>query len=245
MTKAILTAQRTSSNEQTKATNIAVFASSMAHELQNYLQAINICAEISETRMQDILHKIKDAAYLITNLQLQIRGLVEDTPNIHNFKPYSMTENINYALANYPFRSQERELVQVIGKDFAYIGDPVLTNHLLYNLLKNALRAIQDADKGDIVIKLKPGKKFNQLIFIDTASGVSKNFLPKIFELAASQTSAQGGMGVGLAYCKAIMQTYGGAISCVSKEKQYTEFKLSFPVKTTNPSKRLLVYGNK
>lgn len=39
MTKAILTAQRTSSNEQTKATNIAVFASSMAHELQNYLQA--------------------------------------------------------------------------------------------------------------------------------------------------------------------------------------------------------------
>lgn len=148
MTKAILTAQRASSNEQTKATNIAVFASSMAHELQNYLQAINICAEISENRMQDILRKVKDAAYLITNLQLQIRGLAEDIPNTNNFKFCSMTENIHCALANYPFRSQERELVQIVGKDFAYTGDPILTNHLLYNLLKNALRAIQDADEG-------------------------------------------------------------------------------------------------
>lgn len=99
--------------------------------------------------------------------------------------------------------------------------------------------------KGDIVIKLKSGKKFNQLIFIDTASGIPENFLPKIFDLAASQASAQGGMGVGLAYCKAIMQAYGGAISCVSKEKQYTEFKLSFPVKITDSNKRCFICGGK
>ena len=37
------------------------------------------------------------------------------------------------------------------------------------------------------------------------------------------------GTGLGLAYCKMIMQGYGGDITCESKLGKYTRFALSFP----------------
>lgn len=116
-----------------------------------------------------------------------------------------------------------------IVKDFEYEGISVLTSHILYNLLKNALRAIVNADKGTIKIKLESGVRFNKLIFRDTATGIAKEFLPKMFKLFESQTTAEGGTGVGLAFCKTIMQSYGGDIVCGSVEGEYTEFILTFP----------------
>jgi signal transduction histidine kinase len=101
--------------------------------------------------------------------------------------------------------------------------------HILYNLIRNSLRAITNTDKGEITIKTEVGEKHNKLIFRDTASGISKDFLPKMFKLFESQATAQGGTGVGLAYCKLIMQSYDGDIVCDSVEGKYTEFTLTFP----------------
>lgn len=83
----------------------------------------------------------------------------------------------------------------------------LLTNHIFYNLIKNALRAIQNSGKGKITIVFEPDIKFNKLLFRDTASGVSKEFLPKIFRLFESKTTAQGDTGIGLAFCKLIMKS--------------------------------------
>lgn len=107
--------------------------------------------------------------------------------------------------------------------------NPALTNHILYNLIKNALRAIGNSDKGMIIIRLETGEKLNKLIFRDTATGISKEFLPKMFKLFESQSASQGGTGVGLAFCKLIMQSYSGDIVCDSVEGEFTEFVLSFP----------------
>jgi signal transduction histidine kinase len=124
----------------------------------------------------------------------------------------------------------ERELVMLgIERDFEYIGDPILTNHILFNLVKNALRAIANAGRGTITITLKPDVKYNRLTFRDTAAGIAKEFLPKMFKLFESQSTAQGGTGIGLAFCKLIMQSYGGDIVCDSVEGEYTEFTLTFP----------------
>ncbi len=62
-----------------------------------------------------------------------------------------------------------------------------------------------------------------------TASGISKKFLPKVFTLFGSQMSFQGGTGIGLAFCKLIMRSYGGNITCSSIEGEYTGFILKFP----------------
>lgn len=228
MSKRILTAGRQSSNSKEREA-IATFASSIGHELNNYLASISICAELSERKLKDIRTAVSNTSYFINNLQLQIKGVIAGKIDKSNFKRLSITDNINDVLAQYPFKTGERELITVIeGKDFIYHGDHILTNHILHNLIKNSLAAINRAGKGEITIKLEPGAKYNKLIFKDTATGIPKEFLPKIFQLFATQ-NAEGGNGIGLDYCKEIMRYYGGGIVCNSIEKKLTTLTLKFP----------------
>jgi len=243
MSEKIVTARHLSGSKEIQ--NIIILSSSIAHELKNYLMGISICAELSENKIKDITNicsgiiegnlkslrqRVKAASYLISNLQLQMKGIATGKPSIEDFKQYSMAKNIQEALEQYPFDAGEKELIAIeITTDFDYVGNPVLTNHIFYNLIKNSLRAIKNADKGKITIALERGKKFNKLIFKDTATGISKEFLPKIFGLFESQAIAQGGTGIGLAFCKLVMQSYGGDIACNSIVRKYTEFVLKFP----------------
>ena len=222
-------------NDRSKAINqevqvVATLSSSIAHEIKNYLAAIHICAELSEKQLGNIRKRVKAADYLISNLQLQIKGVLVGTPETKDFKRYSIAKNIEEVLEQYPFKVGECELITLdIGRDFEYIGNSLLTNHVLYNLIKNALRAVANADKGKITIKLVTSVKYNKLIFRDTATGIAKEFLPKMFKLFESQMTEQGGTGVGLAFCKLIMQSYNGDIICNSDAGEYTEFTLTFP----------------
>jgi signal transduction histidine kinase len=212
---------------------MAILSSSITHEIRNYLAAININihANLSEDELRKIKEKISAADYVIGNLQQQIRGVVATNKiDTKDFKRCSIIKNIEETLEQYPFKTEERLLVTVEAiKDFEHMGDPILTKHILFNLIKNALRAISNADKGKIIIKLESGVKFNKLLFIDTATGVKKEFLSKMFDLFESQSTTQGGTGVGLSFCKLIMESYDGDIVCDSAKGEYTEFKLSFP----------------
>ena len=155
--------------------------------------------------------------------------MVTGEPSTQGFKLYSIAKNIEEFLEQYPFKAGERELITVAPGNFKYIGNPLLTNHIFYNLIRNSLRAIQNSGKGSIIIKFKSGVKFNELMFRDTATGIAKEFLPKMFGLFESQMTAHGGTGVGLAFCKLTMKSYGGDINCESTEGKYTEFTLKFP----------------
>jgi signal transduction histidine kinase len=233
MAKQIVIARRESGNMkgESRIQTIATLSSSIVHEVKNYLAAIHVCVELSERELVAIKKTVNAADYLISNLQLQINGIVAGKPSKESFKICFMAKDIKEALERYPFKIGERELITVEGdKGFKYRGNSTLTMHILYNLIRNSLRVIENAGKGKITIKLESGGKFNRLIFRDTASGIKKDFLSKIFKLFESKMTGQGGTGVGLAYCKEIMLSYGGDIACNSAEGEYAEFALSFPL---------------
>jgi signal transduction histidine kinase len=235
---------------------------------------IDVCTNV-------IKQTIKDTNYLIGNMLLRLKGMHGNGKVVDktNFVNCSIAENINKLLAQYPFLDGERELINFVcdhqgdcsdcASDFHYVGDPVLTEHILFNLLKNSLRAIHNAGKGTITITLKPRVAagaiatttggavkaaakirastkssaerectINQLIFRDTASGVNKEFLVKMFSQFSSQMTTDGGTGVGLAFCKTVMQSYGGDIICNSVDGEYTEFVLSFPCALLMPAQK-------
>lgn len=139
------------------------------------------------------------------------------------------------ALSRYPFASEtERSLVSLkAGGDFRFRGDPLLMVHVLFNLLKNALYHIARAGKGEILILWAGEAGGGRLVFRDTGPGVPPEVLPHIFErfYSWSRHPHDGpGMGIGLAFCKGTMQSFGGSISCHSRVGEFTEFVLTFPV---------------
>ena len=145
------------------------------------------------------------------------------------FAFFSARRAVEEALLRYPYRSrEEKSRIRLKGSgDFIARGADILFIHILFNLLKNSLRSIAQAGKGKIAIRLLPGLEYNRLIFTDTGQGLDQKYAEKIFKPGFSlQTEGQ---GMGLAFCRKVMQSFGGEIQCVSRPGAYARFILSFP----------------
>ncbi|MDX1838711.1 sensor histidine kinase [Legionella taurinensis] len=139
----------------------------------------------------------------------------------------SIADCLEQALERYPFKSaEERQLISWHG-DFNFYGSRLLMQHVLFNLIKNALYAIATVQKGDVVIWAEQGEKCNFLYFRDSAKGMSEQQLARLFNHFYTTTFM--GTGLGLSFCKLVMQRFGGDIQCESQEGAYTQFLLTFP----------------
>lgn len=148
---------------------------------------------------------------------------------------YSMAECVETTIERYPFsgKKDRQHIVWDKQYDFRFIGSDILMMHVLFNLLKNALRSIAKAQKGEIKIWLVRSEKFNELHFLDSGTGIPTNVLPRIFQRFYSwskEGDVEQGTGVGLAFCKTVIEGFGGQIHCNSVLDQYTEFVMSFPL---------------
>ena len=149
--------------------------------------------------------------------------------NQDHFASSSINEHVHQAIDDYPFfNDAQRDLVHIDHQQhFTYHGDPQLTQHILWNLVKNALYYIRSEHKGKIYIYFKQNSTANELHFKDTACGISPEVAEKMFERFYS--TRQTGTGLGLALCKLIMKAYEGSIRCEAQKDDYTHFILSFP----------------
>lgn len=152
-----------------------------------------------------------------------------------NFSVCSIGLCVEAALRRYPFASEkEGGLVTWNNSEtnFNFLGIELLMVHVLFNLIKNALYHIAKAGKGRIFIQLAKTPQGNTLTFRDTGSGVPPEVLPHIFTrfYSWSPDNDNGlGTGIGLAFCRDVMSSFGGAIKCESQSGEYTEFTLTLP----------------
>lgn len=225
-------------------------AGSIAHEMKHPLAGINLqldilsgelasanlppekiqsCASIIKMSKQ----AIKGAVHVISDMLLKIKSFATGKVQYDSFVKTSISSDIDAILDTFPFDENEKELIELknfekISSRFQYLGDTTFTQHVLSNLLRNALYAVRIENKGKIIIELQSGKPFNKLIFRDTAGSLSKETAAKIFNHFESK-KGHSGTGLGLSFCKMVMQEYGGNIECNVEEGKFTEFVLSFP----------------
>lgn len=147
------------------------------------------------------------------------------------FTVQPVSDCVRQALDRYPFRSvHERERVRWLSDcDFEFRGSPLLTVHVLFNLLKNALYFVSKAGRGEVTVWAERGPVWNSLHLRDTGTGIKSLVLPHIFEPFYTAMSTDQGAGIGLSFCKMVMESFGGKITCSSTYGEYTEFVLHFP----------------
>lgn len=146
------------------------------------------------------------------------------------FRTQSIQQSIETALERYPFQSLlERQKIHLcLNDDFEYHGSEVLFTHVLFNLIKNSLESLHDAKKGNIYIETACTENGNHVIFRDTGKGIDPFILPHIFKPFFTTGASGKGTGIGLSFCKEVMESFDGKISANSVVGEYAEFRLTF-----------------
>ena len=112
-------------------------------------------------------------------------------------------------------------------------GDPNRLRQVIWNLLSNAIKFTQRG--GSVSIDLNCVETTARLTVRDTGEGISAEFLPYVFDrfrqAEGSISRKQGGLGLGLAVARHLVELHGGTISAESEGLGYgSVFKVDLPL---------------
>ena len=99
------------------------------------------------------------------------------------------------------------------------------------NLLTNAIR--YNHDDGRVLVTTRSSKSEVFLCISDTGIGIEPEHLPHIFErfyrVDKARSRKDGGIGLGLAICKSIVEAHGGQIAVTSDTDGGSQFEVRLP----------------
>ena len=112
-------------------------------------------------------------------------------------------------------------------------GDPVRLQQVVWNLLSNAIKFTPRG--GRVQIRSERVNSHLEIVVSDTGQGISHDFLPHVFDRfrqADQKTSRQhGGMGLGLAIVRHLVEMHGGTVSANSEgEGKGATFTVMLPI---------------
>lgn len=225
-------------DEEERLENMSLLAGAMAHEMRTPLASIRLFCEGGERvlgrrgfsesdQLVGVLRKIDEASSealgTIERLLVQSKGFIkEDECGV-----WSMSESVRRVLEEFPFVGEEARLVEtVLEKDFYFRGGEGEVKLVINNLIKNGLEQIREEGRGGLTIEVGQGGK-SVLRVCDTGGGIREEAMPYIFDVY--YTTKSYGTGLGLGFCKHVMERLGGSISCYSVFGEGAEFTLYFP----------------
>ena len=117
-------------------------------------------------------------------------------------------------------------------------GDPGRLQQVLWNLLSNAVKFTPK--KGRVQVRLERVNSHVEIAVSDTGVGIRPDFLPFVFErfrqADSGPTRKAGGLGLGLAIVRHIVEMHGGTVHASSAgEGQGATFRVRLPLMIVHP----------
>jgi PAS domain S-box-containing protein len=114
-------------------------------------------------------------------------------------------------------------------------GDPGRLQQVVWNLLSNAIKFTPQG--GRVEVKLSQAREVVRIQVADTGPGIDADFLPHVFErfrqADQSSTRAHGGLGIGLAIVRHLVEAHGGTVAVESPGRgRGATFTVDLPVQT-------------
>ena len=207
------------------------FLAVMSHELKHPLNLISVNAQLlttlPEARTSPALQRA--AGVIQRTVQSQAR-IIDDLLDLSRtqtgkltleFEPLLLIEAvqpcINWALGE--TRKKGMELyVEGLEDPIVVEGDPVRIEQIAWNLLSNAVKFSRTG--GAIVVRAQRDDGFARLSVTDSGRGIEPAFLPQVFEMFkqadSRSTRVEGGLGIGLALVKTLVEMHGGRVAAES-----------------------------
>jgi PAS domain S-box-containing protein len=226
----LLESERAARSEAERASRVKdEFVAMVSHELRTPLNAILGWTHLmSQSRDDpDILVRGLDVIVRNTRVQAQLISDLLDVSRIVSGKLRLTIEKLDMkplveSAIETVQQSAEAKHVSIrkqIEATSAIAGDSSRIQQIIWNLLSNAVKFTPEG--GSIVVGLRQRKFDVELTVSDTGVGIRQEFLPHIFERFEqgnpSITRRFGGLGLGLAIAKHLVDLHGGTIDAASE----------------------------
>ncbi len=202
--------------------NIALNDENVPQKTREYLEKIGSSAEHLLTLINDILDmsRIESGRMTLKNEEFSFRKLLEAVNTM--FSGQCADNGIDYTCH--------------INSDISdyYIGDEMKLRQVLINILGNAVKFTPEG--GSINFEVERTAQFDKMSTLrftisDTGIGMSKDFLPHIFDTFAQEDSSAtnkfGSSGLGLSITKSIVEMMNGNIEVESEKGKGSKFTVT------------------
>jgi PAS domain S-box-containing protein len=220
------------------------FLAVLSHELRSPLNAILGWAKLLRSRQFNETTTALALETIERNAKLQTQ-LIEDLLDISrilqgkfslNICPVNLVTCIEAAIETMRLAAEAKS-IQI---QFSFsppvgqvAGDPNRLQQIVWNLLSNAIKFTPA--RGHVDVRLETIGSKAQIRVSDTGKGITPDFLPYIFDhfrqADASITRSYGGLGLGLAIVRQLVELHGGSVYAESMgEGQGATFTVKLPL---------------
>ncbi len=221
------------------------FLATLSHELRTPLNAMLGWTKLLRTRkfdestaaraLETIDRNTKSLATLIEDI-LDVSRIIRGKLHLH-IRPIELTPVIEAAIDAVQSAADAKAIqIEFILDPSAGIvsGDPDRLQQVVWNLLSNAIKFTPKG--GRVEVELSRIDSFVQIRVSDTGKGISPEFLPFVFDrfrqADSSITRSYGGLGLGLAIVRHLIEMHGGTVRAESPgEEQGATFIVHLPVR--------------
>jgi CheY-like chemotaxis protein/nitrogen-specific signal transduction histidine kinase len=205
------------------------FLATLSHELRTPLNSILGWARLLRTRKFDQQKTERALETIERNATLQAQ-LIEDILDVSRiiqgkihlvFRQVNIVSVIETALDSIRpvAEAKEIQLETLIDPCVNLVsGDLNRLQQIVWNLLSNAIKFTPEG--GRVEVRLECADSHVKLQVSDTGIGITKDFLPYIFErfrqADSTMTRSYGGLGLGLAIVRQLVELHGGTVDAES-----------------------------
>jgi PAS domain S-box-containing protein len=224
--------------ESERIASIMRLSAGVAHELGNPLNSLTIHLQLIERKLKKLqlgetADSMSESLEVCQGEVKRLDGIITHFLEAVRPQQPDLNELDLVELLDEVLRVQEAELsnrrldvnIKVGQAIPSILGDRGQIKQVFFNLIKNAMEAMQPG--GKLRVLARSDDEFVYMQFIDTGSGISEDELSRI--LQPYYTTKKEGHGLGMMIVQRIIRDHGGQLGIESLKGEGTAITLQFP----------------
>ena len=219
----------------------------LAHDLRTPLSTLKGVFELFQDKtltmdemlamIPNIIRKLEYTSDFLDTLLFWINSQVENADPVS--KSFDLRSIAAYEIINHSEQAESKgiRLIDRISEPAIASADPESIRIVIRNLITNAIKFSRENDTIEISARLHSDKYYNEEYYVvtvkDTGVGMSDKQVERLFKGKVSSgtgTNNESGTGMGMMFCRDLVEKSGGKIWVNSRPGYGTEFSFTLPV---------------